>query len=86
MSIYFSSIIIILISGATLLFTYHVNKYQQVDRFFYYQNTYLYILFQLSYYLVFLSFVLNTRFLVFEILSFAIRNYLGFQSSSTSTS
>lgn len=81
------SVIIVIISSISLLMFHHVNKYKQVDRFFYYDNKYLYILLQLCYYLVFLSFVLNSRFLVYELIMYVTTClYPAFSSSSTSTS
>lgn len=66
------SLIIIFISGVTLLSFAHLNKYKKVERYYYYHNKYLYILLELVYYLLFISLVFNARFLAYEAIKYFI--------------
>ncbi len=64
--------IIIFISGVTLLTFVHINKYKKVERYYYYHDKYLYILLELVYYLLFISFVFNTRYIIYEAIKYFI--------------
>lgn len=67
------SLIIAGICGISLLIFMHYNRYKRVERFYYYHDKYLYILLELVYYLLFISFVFNARFLVFETIKTLLR-------------
>lgn len=73
---YLVSAIIVVTSGLSMLVFLHYNRYKRVERFFYFHNKYLYILLQLCYYLLFISFVFNSRFIVYEVAKYII--YINF--------
>lgn len=64
-SLAISCTVIVVICSITLVVHYHVNHYKRMDRFYYENNKWLYILSQLCYYIVFVAFVLNARYLVY---------------------
>ena len=72
-----SSIVIFIVCSITLLVYRHANHYKRMDRFFYEKNMWLYILLQFCYYLLFVSLILNGRFLVYIIIEFAVWKFYG---------
>jgi uncharacterized membrane protein HdeD (DUF308 family) len=71
------ALVLAAISGVCLIVFYFQNKYKRIERWYYYQNKYLYILLELCYYLLFISFVFNARFMVYEIIKLLIRKKFG---------
>jgi hypothetical protein len=63
--------------GISLLIFMHFNKYKRVERWFYYHNKHLYILLELCYYLLFISFVFNARYLAYEAIGFMMLRFYG---------
>lgn len=66
------SLFISIVSGITLLVFYHANHYKRMERYFYHTNKYLYITIEVTYYILFISFVYNTRFIAFEFFMYVI--------------
>lgn len=71
------ALVLAAVSGVCLLIFYFQNKYKRIERWYYYQNKYLYILLELCYYLLFISFVFNARYMVYEIIKHLIRKKFG---------
>ena len=65
------------ICGICLIVFYFQNKYKRIERWYYYHNKYLYILLELCYYLIFISFVFNARYMAYEIIKHFIRKKFG---------
>jgi hypothetical protein len=55
--------------GIVLLLFLRVNEYKRVERWFYYHDKYMYILLEFCYYILFISFVFNARFLAYELIA-----------------
>jgi len=72
-----SSIVIFIVCSVSLLVYRRVNKYKRMDRYFYEHNKWLYILVQFCYYLLFISFVLNGRLLVYVVIEFFVWKFYG---------
>jgi hypothetical protein len=69
------SICIIVICGFTLLIFSHYNEYKRVERHFFMTNKYLYIVLEICYYLLFISFVYNSRYLVYQLIKHLFQKY-----------
>jgi hypothetical protein len=74
-----SSLVIVIVSSITLLVYHHVNKFKRMDRFYYENNKWLYIVTQLCYWIVFVSFILNARFIAYIIIEFIVFRYSGYR-------
>lgn len=77
------SIIIIVVCSVALLMYHHVNRYKRMDRFFYENNQWLYILLQFCYWLLFVSFVLNLRYIAYVVFAFIVWKYTGYHMKLT---
>jgi hypothetical protein len=68
-------------AGITLLIFYFKNKDRRIERYFHKNNKELFLLLQLSYFILIVSFAYNSRFLMSKILSFGttyLKKRLGF--------
>lgn len=74
---YILSGVLAVICGICLIIFYFNNKYKRIERWYYYHNKYLYILLELCYYLLFISFVFNARYIVYEVIKYIIRKNFG---------
>lgn len=68
-------IFIAITCGITLLIFSKYNEYKRVERHFYKTDKFLYIILEICYYLVFISFVYNTRYLVYQAIKHYIHKY-----------
>ncbi len=69
------NICIIVICGFTLLTFSHYNEYKRIERHFFLTNKYMYIILEICYYLLFISFVYNSRYIVYKMIKFVIHKY-----------
>ena len=74
-----SSVVIVIVCSITLLVYHHVNKYKRMDRFYYENHKWMYIVAQLCYWIVFVSFVLNTRHIAYVILEWFFKSKFGIE-------
>lgn len=65
------------VCGVCLVVFYFQNKYKRIERWYYDHNKYLYILLELCYYLLFISFVFNARYLVYEFIKYLVKRNFG---------
>lgn len=68
-------IFISIVSGITLLVFTEYNEYKRVERHFYKTDKILYILLEICYYLTFISFVYNSRYLAYQAIKYIIEKY-----------
>lgn len=61
------SFLSILLAAIALIAFAKINEYKRVERFYYNHNQALYLLLTLSYYVLYISLVINGRFLVIEL-------------------
>lgn len=69
-ALFLSSIVIFIVCSVTLLVYRHANRYKRIDRYLYEHNKWYYVLSQFCFYLIFISFVLNARFLAYLLIEF----------------
>lgn len=68
-------IFIVVVCGITLLIFSKYNEYKRVERHFFTTNKYLYIVLEICYYLLFISFVYNARYLAYQGIKHLVHKY-----------
>lgn len=72
-----SSIIVVIVCSVTLVVYHHYNRFKRMDRYYYENHRWTYVLSQLCYYIVFVSCILNARYLAYKLFSVLMWRYFG---------